>query len=298
MLKPISVALMVATLMLSQPLGAAASALSISNWQASGSQMWRITFPGYATGLPDSQKANSGTSELHYPQSGNYATINYEEQLSPKHKLSVEAGVLGTITPATGSDSDWDYSKSQDLWYYGVFQTKGSSTFINIDVRLPSSPNTEFFYGYGYSNSHYLMTDGYYSIMDYAGTTTSLPNLNSAYSIVYQGLHAGFTGTKQLAPKLALVGSIRYSPLMLVQGHGWWNLRNLDFEHLGSGQMLDGKIGLRYSVAGHRDNALTLGYRYQQYSLYTGSENTSSSITWTNATKVQQGWYMGGDFTF
>ncbi|SMC82596.1 hypothetical protein [Sporomusa malonica] len=298
MLKPIVIALMVATLTLSQTLGAVASTLSISNWQASGSQMWRITFPGDTSGLADSQQANSGASELYYPHSGNYATINYEYELSPNRKLTIEAGILGTLTPATGSDSDWDYSKSQDLWYYGVFQTNGSSTFINIDVKQATSPNTEFFYGYGYSNSQYSMTNGYYSIMNYVETTTSLPNLNSTYSMVYHGPHVGFSGTKQLAPKLALVGSISYSPLALAQGQGWWNLRNLDFEHLGSGQMLDGKIGLRYLVAGRHDNALTLGYRYQQHRLYTGSEDTSSAITWTDATKIQQGWYMGGDFKF
>lgn len=298
MLKTIVSALLAVTLALSQISPAAASTLSVSNWQASGSQMWRIAFPGVNSGLTNSQQDNSGASELYYPHSGNYATVNYEQALSSKRKLTVEAGVLGTLAQATGTDSDWDYSQSQDLSYYGVFQTNGSSTFITIDITQTAGPDTAFFYGYGYSNSQYSMTNGYYSIMNYAETNTALPALNSSYSMVYHGPHVGFSATKQLAPKLSLIGSVSYAPLVLAQGQGWWNLRDLNFEHLGSGQMLDGKIGLRYIVSGHNDNILTLGYRYQQHRLYTGSENTSSAITWTDATKIQQGWYMGGAFKF
>lgn len=285
MFKSLGLTLMLATLILLEPITAEASTLSINNWQANGSQMWRIAF-------------DNGASELYYPQSGNYATINFEKPLSPVHKVSLETGLLGSIAPATGSDSDWDYSRSQDLWYYGAFQTGGNSTFVNIDFKHTVNDNTDFFYGYGYSNSHYIMTQGHYSIMDYNPVDTYLPTLNSTYSLVYHGPHVGLISTKQLAPTLALVGSVSYSPLTLVQGHGWWNLRDLAFEHLGTGQMLDGKIGLRYNVAGRQDNALTVGYRYQYYSLFTGSESTSSEISWTKAVKVQHGWYMGGDFKF
>lgn len=290
-------ALMLTTLILSQP--AAAATLSLNNWQASGSQIWRITFPGYGGLSTIDGKTASGTSELYYPQSGNYATINYEKPLSPTHKINLEVGILGTFTSGTGTDSDWDYSQSEKLWHYGVFETGGNSTIINLDFKHTIGNNTDFFYGYGYSNSHYVMTQGHYSILDYDDNANiSLPNLNSTYSLVYHGPHMGLATTKQLAPKLTLVGSLSYSPLTLVQGRGWWNLRDLNFRHLGTGQMIDGKIGLRYNVTNHRDNSLTLGYRYQQYNLFTGSENTSEQITWAKATKVQQGWYMGGDFSF
>lgn len=114
---------------------------------------------------------------------------------------------------------------------------------------------------------------------------------------MYHGPHVGLASSRQLTPNLALVGSFTYSPLSLVQGHGWWNLRNLDFQHLGTGRMLDGNVGLQYQVVGRRDQVLTAGYRYQHYALYTGSENTSDQITWTKADKVQQGWYMGGEFS-
>lgn len=277
---------------------ASASVLTISNWQATGSQLWRINFPGDNPSMSASEKANLGASELNYPQSGTYVTANYDIPLSPSHSVSLEVGTLGEISSATGTDSDWDYSRSQKLWYYGTFQTGGTSTFVNLDIKHKLANDTEFFYGYGYSNSHYLMTEGYYSVLDYDTVTLPLPTLHSTYSLAYHGPHIGLTGTKQLAPKLALVGSFSYSPLALVQGHGIWNLRSLDFRHLGTGQMLDGKIGLHYAIAGRRDNSLTLGYRYQYYGLYTGSENTSNQITWTEATKIQHGWYMGGDFSF
>lgn len=292
----LGLSLLMATLMLFQP--ASAATLKISNWQASGSQMWRINFPGYSSQMSDIEKATLGASELYYPQSGTYATINYETNLSPTHKLSLEVGTQGTLTPGTGTDSDWDYSRSKELWHYGVFQTDGNSTFINLDVKHPIAKDTELFYGYGYSNSQYVMSQGYYSTINYAAVSVPLSNLHSTYSLVYHGPHVGLVGTKQLAPKLALVGSLSYSPLSVVRGHGKWNLRDLDFEHFGTGQMLDGKIGLRYNVDGRRDNSLSLGYRYQHYGLYTGSENTSSQITWTKATKIQLGWYMGGDFRF
>ncbi|WP_425060658.1 hypothetical protein SCACP_13970 [Sporomusa carbonis] len=296
MLKRVTVALVIASIVLFLPQGTQAFTLSIGSWQASGSQMWRIAFPG--SGASDMSNDDAGVSELYYPQSGNYVTANYEQPLSAKRKLSIEAGILGALTPATGTDSDWDYSRKPDLWYYGTFITSGSSTFFNIDLKQAVGPGTEFFYGYGYSHSKYIMTDGYYSIMDYSQTASSLPDLNSTYSLTYQGPHAGFAATKQLTSKLAMVGSIAYAPLTLVQGRGWWNLRELDFEHTGSGQMLDGKIGLRYNVAERRDNSLTLGYRYQQYSLFTGSENTSPDITWSKAVKTQEGWFLDGNFKF
>jgi len=288
--------LLLATVMLIRP--ASASTLALSNWHANGSQMWRINFPGYNNAMPANQKTDLGVSELTYPQSGTYASVTYDIPLSSSHKISLDAGTLGAFSSATGTDSDWDYSRSKELWHYGTFQTDGTSTFINLDFKHMLANNTEFFYGYGYSNSQYVMTQGYYSVLDYAAVDLPLPTLHSTYSIAYHGPHVGLTGTKQLAPKLALVGSFSYSPLVLVQGHGIWNLRNLDFRHFGTGQMLDGKIALHYAIAGRRDNALILGYRYQYYSLYTGSENTSNQITWTKATKLQHGWYMGGEFSF
>lgn len=291
--------LFIAALMFFQPTAAtAATTLSLSNWQATGSQIWRINFPGYNSAMTDSEKANLGTSELYYPQQGTYATINYDAPLSPKHKVSLEVGVQGALTPSTGTDSDWDYSRSENLWHYGVFQTNGSSTLVNLDFKHSIVKDTEFFYGYGYSNSNFLMSQGYYSIIDYTPVNTSLPNLHSSYSLAYHGPHIGLTSTKQLTPNLALTGTLSYSPLSVAQGHGIWNLRDLDFRHLGTGQMLDSKIALRLNIAGRRDNSLTVGYRYQHYSLYTGAENTSDQITWTKATKIQQGWYMGGDFRF
>jgi hypothetical protein len=290
------VILILATLLLIKPLAAGAAILTISNWEASGSQMWRITFPGYANGPSGVPQTASGASELVYPQSGLYTTIDYEEQISPTQKINLEAGILGSMTPSTGSDSDWDYSQSKNFWYYGTFETRGSSTFLNVDIKHMLKNNTEFFYGYGYSNSQYNMTNGFYSVIDYNSVASSLPTLNSTYSLVYHGPHVGLAATKQLAPNLQLVGSVSYAPLTLVQGHGWWNLRSLDFEHLGAGQMLDGKIGLRYLIAGRQNNYLTVGYRYQHYNLYTGSENSSPDITWTKASKLQQGWYMGGNF--
>lgn len=296
MLKKLGFTLMLTTLLFSQP--ATAATLSINNWQASGSQLWRITFPGYGDPSTIGEQLADGASELYYPQAGTYATINYEKPLSPTHKINLEVGILGNFTAGTGTDSDWDYSQSENLWYYGDFKTGGSSTFINLDLKHTLNNDTEFFYGYGYSNSHYVMTQGYYSIMDYGNTTISLPNLHSTYSLVYHGPHIGLATNKQLAPKLALVGSLAYGPLTLVQGHGSWNLRDLNFEHFGTGQMVDGKIGLRYQVADRRGNSLTIGYRFQQYKLFTGSENTSDQITWTKATKVQQGWYMGWEFRF
>lgn len=297
MLKSLGIFVVALTLILVQPLETVASSLSVSNWQTSGSQQWRITFPGSGNGL-SVPNANSGTSELYYPHSGNYATVNYEQSLSPVHKVQLEIGILGSLHQGAGSDSDWDYSRSPDVWYYGVFQTGGSSTLLNLDFKHSINSDTELFYGYGYSNSLYTMKQGYYSVMDYNPVSTSLPNLDSTYSIVYHGPHIGITETKQLSPGLALVGSITYAPLTAVEGHGWWNLRDLDFRHTGTGQMLDGRIGLKYLIAGRQDNSLTVGYRYQKNSLYTGSENTSSDITWTKATQEQYGWYMGGDFKF
>ena len=216
------VILMLATLQLLQSVAAAAPNLSISNWQARGSQMWRITFPGYASGLPNSAATAGGASELYYPQSGQYTTLNYEKELSPTQTLSLEAGLLGNIMPATGNDSDWDYSQAPGLWYFGTFKTRGSSTFLNVDIKRRLKNATEFFYGYGYANSRYNMTQGYYSMMDYTPVATSLPALNSTYSLVYHGPHVGLAASRQLSPRLVLVGSISYAPLSLAQGHGWW----------------------------------------------------------------------------
>ncbi|HMM20124.1 MAG TPA: hypothetical protein PKA10_05240 [Selenomonadales bacterium] len=260
---------------------AEAGELSLGIWQASGSQMWRIAFPA------------DGASELYYPQSGKYITAIYENQF-PRHTLRLEGGFTATgLSPAIGSDSDWDYTQSSGLWYYGEFKSAGSSGFFNIDWAKPTA-HGEVFIGYGYRYNHFRMTEGRYYIENYIAQNPvdNLPDLFSSYDMTYQGPHIGVRTETLLSSKLSLTGSLSYSPLVYAKGHGWWNLRNLDFYHTGTGRMLDASLGIRYAPAKLKDGAVTIGYRYQRHSLLRGTESTDSTVTWDKATNVQQGPYF------
>lgn len=250
--------------------------------------MWRITFP------PD------GASELIYPHSGRYFVGAYENDLSHRATLRIEGGIMGNLGAATGSDSDWDYTKSPGLWYYGEFKTTGTSNFLKVDWKKPTSENSEFFFGYSYRHNGYHMTDGRYFIENYVqdNPPNILSSLNSTYDITYQGPHVGVTAKSKVSSALTVVGSLSYSPFAAVQGHGWWNLRDLDFIHTGPGQIWDGDIGLRFAPGNLNNAAITVGYRYQYMSLLRGTENTSSAVVWDKATSIQQGYYVSGQIRF
>ncbi|MBP2653896.1 MAG: hypothetical protein H6Q73_1465 [Firmicutes bacterium] len=265
-----------------------AAKLDLGLWHTTGSEVWRITFP------------TNGASELFYPHSGNYIVSRYQNNLSNNNTFAIEAGVNGSIKNATGTDSDWNYSTSTQLWYYGTFQTTGNSYFFNINWKKSLTANSEFFYGYSYRRNNYHMTTGLYYIDNYLSNTppTAMPALASSYDIAYQGPHFGVTGKTKLSSFAALTGSIAFSPLAFVQGHGWWNLRNLDFLHNGTGQLWDTNIGVSFSPDKFEKLAFTFGFRCQYNMLYQGTENTSSSITWTKATNIQKGYYLTSQFKF
>lgn len=277
-------------LLLTSSVVTSATPVSISNWSAIGAQTWRTTFPLHTTLI-------DGASELYYPHSGNYVVATYENSISPKQSLSIEGGIMTDAVRNIGSDSDWDNSKSKDLWYYGQFKTKAKGHFITFDWQQHTSKNTSLFYGYTYNSNYYSMTDGLYSITNYVAVNEPLPTLNSHYTMVYQGPHMGMIHKAPLTNKLTIVSSISYSPWALAQGHGWWNLRNLDFKHVGSAQMLDTMIGLYYKPKSG-DTAITLGYRSQYFKLLKGWENTSPDIIWDKATTIRHGYYFTAEKTF
>ena len=288
MVKLLKLWAIVFSLFLLSPGAAASAGLTVGLWPADGYQTWRISFPA------------DGSSELYYPHTSTYLTAAYENDLPHNAKLRIEGGLASTIKAATGSDSDWDYARSSSLWYYGEFKTAGSSGFVNIDWVKPAGKSAEYFLGYGYRRNNYRMTDGLYYIDNYIAHNppNTLGSLDSTYSAVYQGPHIGIAGKSAISPRVSVVGSLAYTPLALFQGYGWWNLRSLNFEHTGAGQMVDAQIGLRFTPAGLKNGAVTAGYRYQRMSLYQGTENTSSEISWDKATNVQKGFYFTSEFRF
>jgi hypothetical protein len=267
-----------------------AADFSLGSWHTSGLQTWRTTFPLHTATV-------DGASELSYPHTGNYLVATYENKLSQKQTLEIEAATTTTVGKKTGSDSDWDYSISNNLWYYGNFDTQDKSTFFNINWKQHHDDHTDFFWGYTYNTNHSSMTNGLYSIYNYNPVHTTLTDFNSQYIMTYQGPHVGVTHTIPLTKTIRAIGSVTYSPLLLAQGSGWWNLRDLSFEHTGSGQMLDTTIGLQFSTT-PKNSSITLGYRYQYFSLYTGTENLSPDITWKKAINTQRGYYITGNLLF
>ncbi len=267
---------------------AAASNVSLGVWPADGSQLWRISFPA------------AGASELYYPHASAYLTASYENTLRRGGRLRVEGGLANGVKAAAGSDSDWDYSQGSGLEYYGRFKTGGESAFVNVDWYQPGSKDHEYFFGYGYRQNAFRMTDGVYYIENYAtqNPADTLAGLDSTYTATYQGPHVGVKGKSDLSERVSVVGSLAYSPLAYYQGHGWWNLRGLDFDHTGTGQMVDASIGLRYALGGGKDGAVTAGYRYQYMSLYHGTESTNADISVDKATSVQKGFYFTTEFRF
>ncbi|MEG6585791.1 hypothetical protein [Dendrosporobacter sp. 1207_IL3150] len=268
-----------------------AATISIGNWAVDGSQMWRTSFPLNANGY--------GSSELKYPHSGNYTTVSLETPLTNKKTLRVAGGFMGQIQNATGSDSDWNYPLGgNNLWYYGEFNTSGAANFIEISWVKKLNDTNSLSYGYSYSKSNYLMTDGVYYISNYQieSPPLQLENLHSTYTMIYHGPFIGIESEKKLSSKITAVGTIKYSPLAIAQGHGYWNLRDLDFRHMGIAQIIDTQAGLRFSVI--KNGAVTVGYRFKQMDIYRGWEDLSPDISWDKATSRQRGIYINGEMKF
>lgn len=261
-----------------------AASFSLGTWQTTGSEVWSTSFPV------------NGRSELYFPHSATYTTLNYERDLPSHKKIAVQAGLTTAFTDAKGSDADWDYTKSNNYWYFGDFNTTGKSGYITVDIAKEINKQSGFFWGYSYNVSHYHMTQGHYSIDDFNAVNTDYPNLASNYTMVYQGPHLGVTGRLPLTKNASLVGTAAYSPLALAEGQGWWNLRNMSFSHLGAGQIADAEFGAE--LGSSKDKLLTIGYRYKYASLYHGQENLSSTISWDKATFIQQGPFVSGKVRF
>lgn len=269
---------------------ASAADLSLGTWHTTGLQTWRTSFPLHTTIV-------DGASELSYPHTGNYLIVNYENKLSPKQSLQIEAATTVSSDNHVGSDSDWDYSKTSALWYYGNFDTHNKSSFFTINWKHHNNNHTDFFWGYTYDANQYSMTNGLYTIDNYNPVHTTLDNLNSQYTMVYQGPHVGVTYKAPLTNSIHAIASVTYSPLTLAQGYGWWNLRELTFKHTGFAEMLDTTIGLEFSP-NPKYPTIALGYRYQYYSLYKGRENLSTDISWNRAVNIQKGYYLTGNMLF
>lgn len=256
--------------------------------------MWRTSFPT-ATADPAGQR---GASELYYPQNGTYVIGTYENSLPKKQSLRIETGIMNSINPAIGSDTDWENQASAAKWYYGEFTSRGSSMFINADWVHKKTAHLERYYGYSYRYNSFNMTDGTYYLVNNVPQSPPLQvgGLDSTYKMIYQGPHIGWKYTAPSRGKLTPVATLSYTPLAYVHGRGWWNLRSLDFTHIGPGQMLDTSLALRYSPTS--STAFILGYRYQYNSLFRGWENTSGDISWDKATAIQQGFYFSAQTQF
>ena len=265
------------------------NSFSLGTWNASGSQVWRTTFPLH-------KDAGTGASELYYPKSGQYITASIERQLSNQRLLTVEGGIIGSINKGVGSDSDWDYTLSPILWFYGEFATGGKNYYLSVNWKQPVNSHTQFFYGYSYQFNHYSMTDGLYLIEDYDPVFHLFPNLNSYYTMIYHGPYAGISYYKPVAKKLSAFANLSYTPLALAQGHGWWNLRNLHFEHVGPAQMFNSQVGVDIQLSS--SSILSLGYRYQHNRIFAGRESSNSTISWAKASTTQKGFYFTGKHYF
>lgn len=268
-----------------------AAELSLGLWHAAGYQMWRTSFPL-------NNGSGNGASELYYPQPGTYITANFENKLAKNRTFRVEAGLSSADSRGIGSDSDWNYTQSKGLWYYGTFKTGGVNRYLSIDWHHLIRSNVSVFYGYGYRVNHIRMTDGLYTVANYISPLhQQLPDLNSIYTMVYQGPHIGLVVKHPLTSAISSFASVSYSPFALAQGHGWWNLRNLDFTHNGRAQMLATELGLRFALD-NKNDAFILGYRYHYNSVFHGQENLSSAISWDKAINIQRGLYFGGEKQF
>jgi hypothetical protein len=167
---------------------------------------------------------------------------------------------------------------------------------MTIDILKEISKNSAFCWGYSYSINHYRMTQGHYSTDDFHTVNSKYPNLASTYTMIYQGPYVGVTGQLPLTGTFSLVGATFYSPLALVEGQGWWNLRDMNFSHLGTGQILDTFFGAKLMHS--KDKALTIGYRYKYAGLYHGGESISSTISWDKATFIQRGPFISSQIRF
>jgi hypothetical protein len=267
------------------------SMVSFAVWSSSGEQEFVTSFladPGAGANSP------RVVSRLRYPLQGTIGELAMEVPLQNNQILTFRYG-SSNLRPGQGDDTDWNYADKPDVWYYGTFNTTGTTRYYHLDWRRGNRDH-ETFIGYRAQHSFLRMQEGHYRIDDYEAVDYDLPGLNSIYDITYQGLWIGGRGRHPISDHLSIEGSIAYSPLMFVQGFGDWNLRDMAFTEEGMGQGADGAIGITYHANSQID--ATVGYRYQWLQQRGGQDVTNFAGTpnqyyadWDKAVAIQRGFY-------
>jgi len=249
-------------------------------------------------------------SELHYPFTKRVLSLCGENNLTSHFSvyLSYE---LGKINQDISTDTDWLLSISEEPWmktkqpFYG--QTQLSA--IKIGYRISESGDKlrsqlSIFSGYHIYKLFVKMVDPVtYEIVEYEPANETIRvGLDSTYEIMYKGVKFELGGRFYFSPQFYLRGNLSYSPLLIIEANGYWNLRDMSITQSGTGDGIEEEISLNYSPTSSWQIGLT--YRHMVFDLKKGNfinklpDGTTGYGNWNSAQLMDKTIFISAIYKF
>jgi len=246
-----------------------------------GQQTFEVVLDGYKI------------SELKYPQRGQMVTYNGEIHLTPRFSIGGKYG-NSIFKNTTCTDSDWflgyigpDLVYIPDVWLQSNLENKAKVEIYDLNfyyrlVNLSRGREEQFygfdsdlskyslpedldslsfdiFFGYQRQKGRYGMSEGVWRLIYWTPVDIPIDGVDSFYKVDYQGPRLGVRAEGSLG-KLITTFSFAYAWLK-TKGYGWWNLREYEFEQVGSnGYGLDFAIDLSYKLTPHLSAGIGFTY--------------------------------------
>jgi hypothetical protein len=214
-------------------------------WFTSGEAGWQISFPyDPSSGAPSTGRIESELSFKHIDSP--VTIIRGGGRLNPEWTIDVSIG-SGSITGGQGTDTDRDFPSTGGVIVFSESKENisGDVRFWGIDLnyRKRYSDNTRSPWGLILGFSHYednlLITDGVQTISQPGWWWDPYPNpplgpfsgLHSTYDFSWNTLKVGGLYEGSLNEQVSFSGTFSAYPFVSYQGEGYWNLRDMTFEH-------------------------------------------------------------------
>jgi len=134
-----------------------------------------------------------------------------------------------------GTDKDFKNNEPR-VWLLAEFKTKPklNRTYIDFGYNFGRDNNDiQIFATYTKYSSKFSMTDGVTKIWLWSLRNQPFP-LQSWYQAKWNAIGLGLHYNQPIRKWLLIGGKIRYFPKFTIKGNGYWDIRNLTFEHRGT----------------------------------------------------------------
>jgi len=292
--------------------------LGFQEWFSSANAKWQISF-SYDNISSVGNGSGRMESELNFKHIDSPITIfRGGGSLNPEWAIDVSIG-YGSITGGQGTDTDRDFPSTGGVTVFSESKENisGDARFWGIDFnyRARYSDNTQsplgLILGFFHYEDNLLITDGVQTISlsgwwwnPYANPPLGpLSGLRSTYDFSWNTLKVGGLYEGTLNKHFSFSGTLSAYPLVSYMGEGYWNLRDMSFEHKAtSGFGYETTLGIKCLFTDTAE--FTAGYRYFYLKAANGTDVTffsgvpagTANLDWVEVTR--QGAYAGFLFRF